>query len=352
MQSFLALSRSKPGAVTYRTFVLGRHTKVTIHTAGVIEFTPLRDLDRFTSATPGAKSLLYSCGVHGNETAPIEICDALVEAILSETIQVQHRLMVQFANLPAMDIAQRFVDENMNRLFSGAHQRSELKSVEAPRAAELEVYTKDFFERGPAHFSRYHYDLHTAIRDSQHTRFAVYPYLHGQPYDQEQMLWLADAGVTALLLSSGPTTTYSYYSANSCGAHAFTVELGKVKPFGQNNMDDFEQARLWLFALVSQVHYKAKSDTVPTLFQIHQSITRQETDFKLHFADDTPNFTAFDKDTVLASEYDKTGQCINEYRATEDGEAIVFPNAHVALGQRALLTVTPLMLSEIPVKEV
>ena len=58
-------------------------------------------------------------------------------------------------------------------------------------------------------------------------------------------------------------------------------------------------------------------------------------DFRLNFADDTPNFTDFKKGDLLASE---TG---TDYRAQVDGEAIVFPNDKVPVGQRALLTVKP-----------
>ena len=56
-------------------------------------------------------------------------------------------------------------------------------------------------------------------------------------------------------------------------------------------------------------------------------------DFELNFADDVANFTSFDKGDLLARDGDE-----NLY-AQHDGEHIIFPNAKVALGQRALLTV-------------
>ena len=74
-----------------------------------------------------------------------------------------------------------------------------------------------------------------------------------------------------------------------------------------------------------------------------QVINRNEEQFTLHFDDDTPNFTDYPKGTVLASE---TGK---EYVAEQDGEAIVFPNAKVAIGQRALLTVVPTTLDKLDV---
>ena len=361
--SFLQRSRVAKN-LEYETYTIGTHTKVTVHCAGVIEFSPMQSLPTLgqndgnnndnqnqnnsrIEKQHSLKSIIYSCGVHGNETAPIEICDALVTDILNESIVVKHRLMVQFANLPAMDIGQRFVSENMNRLFSGAHATSPKDSVEAPRAALLEQLTLDFFSRGPAQAQRYHYDLHTAIRAAKYPRFVVYPFLDGRPYSQEQITWLAGAGIQAILLSESPTTTYSYYSAHVCQAHAFTVELGKVKPFGENNMSEFTQARDFLFNLVTTVAYKAPSVAQPVLFRIKQSIMRNYADFTLHFSDDTPNFTAFKQGTVLASESAEPQSEVVEYIAQVDDEAIVFPNADVALGQRALLTLEAIQAEDI-----
>jgi len=354
--SFLQRSRNAK-SLPYETFTIGAHTKVTVHCAGVIEFSPMQPLDNFghnenndkdsNGDKLSLKSVIYSCGVHGNETAPIEICDALVTEILNESIIVKHRLMVQFANLPAMDIGQRFVSENMNRLFNGAHATSSENSVEAPRAALLEKLTLDFFVRGPAQAQRYHYDLHTAIRAAKYPRFVVYPYLHGRPYNQEQISWLAGAGIQAILLSESPTTTYSYYSSNVCQAHAFTVELGKVKPFGKNNMQEFTQAKDFLFNLATTVDYKAPPVSIPVLYKIKQSIMRNFKNFTLHFSDDTPNFTTFKQGSVLASEYEDTKSESVEYTVQLDEEAIVFPNADVALGQRALLTLEAIQTDDI-----
>ncbi len=350
--SFLQRSRTAK-TLAYETYSLGTHTKVTVHCAGVIEFSPLQPVQEFRQVKPThptrIKSIIYSCGVHGNETAPIEICDALVTDILNETIIVKHRVMIQFANLPAMDIGQRFVSENMNRLFSGMHSHSTDDSIEAPRAALLEQLTLDFFARGPVGAKRYHYDLHTAIRAAKYPRFVVYPYLDGRSYDKEQMSWLAGAGIQAILLSESPTTTYSYYSAHVCQAHAFTVELGKVQPFGQNDMNDFTLARDFLFNLVISEDYVAPDAPMPLLFRIKQAIMRNHKNFKLHFSDDTPNFTAFAKGTVLASEFDDTQQEFIQYTAQIDNEAIVFPNADVALGQRALLTLEAIEPTDIPI---
>ncbi|GLP96245.1 succinylglutamate desuccinylase [Paraferrimonas sedimenticola] len=303
---------------------------------GIIEFRP-------TQAS--AKDIVLSCGVHGNETAPIEICNDLVNQILAGTLECQHRLQVQFANLDAMLIGERFVEENLNRLFSGAHKGKTHK--EAERARELELATRDFFEAMPFEWEsgerqRCHYDLHTAIRDSAHPRFAIYPFRHGRPYRRSQLAFLNDCGVDTILLSEQPTTTYSYYSSHQFEADAFTVELGKVRPFGENDHSQFAMARETLTALVSQsdIEWQADAWKGMNLYQIHQVINKGHEDFRLAFDDDTANFSAYAQGEPLAFE---NGQAV-PVLAKE--ERIVFPNAKVPVGQRALLTVVAADISE------
>ena len=339
--NFLHCSRTAPEQFSQvQEWVLPNQTQVVVHSAGIIEFIPNEYL------LGKGSHVLYSCGVHGNETAPIEICDELVEALLAQTLSLTVRLMVQFANLPAMDIAQRFISENMNRLFCGAHAPQD--NPERVRANQLEQLTIAFFAQADDLSICYHYDLHTAIKDSAYPRFAVYPFLHGKAYSKTQLLWLAKAGIQAVLFSESPTTTYSYFSSLHCGVHGFTVELGKVKPFGRNNMAAFAQARTALFDLVSveSVESVESLSTMPVLFRIKQMILRHTEDFKFHFPDNTPNFTPFNQGDVLASEYDDQGTLLRSYSCVQDAEAIVFPNANVALGQRALLTVVPVTEKE------
>jgi succinylglutamate desuccinylase len=68
---------------------------------------------------------------------------------------------------------------------------------------------------------------------------------------------------------------------------------------------------------------------------VNQVINKLADNFNLAFGDDEPNFSTFKKGELLATEG------ATEYRCQQDGEAIVFPNANVAIGQRAILTVLP-----------
>ncbi|GLX80019.1 succinylglutamate desuccinylase [Thalassotalea insulae] len=312
-------------------------SKVTVLDTGIILFEPL---DRQTT-----KDIVLSSGVHGNETAPIEICAKLVQQLIVGELTLAERVLFLFGNPAAMNIGQRFVEENMNRLFSGGHsidqgQGAGLINKERHRALLLENTVRDFFEQGDKcgpNRQRYHYDLHTAIRGAKYDKFAVYPHTHGAPRKKEQLQFLKACGVNTILLSNSPTTTFSYFSARQFGADAFTVELGKVRPFGENDMTNFAAVEQTLTQFISgqALNLAAYDENDFNLFVISQIIDRTHENFTLNFADDVENFTDFPVGTILAYDGD------NAIKTQQPGEAIIFPNAQVAIGQRALLTVIP-----------
>ncbi|WP_325049924.1 succinylglutamate desuccinylase [Pseudidiomarina tainanensis] len=298
-------------------------TQIEFWDAGVIAVEPDQ---------PGDKDVIFSCAVHGDETAPIEIVRDMLTDILAGKLQVTHRTLFLIANPAAIVNGTRFIDVNMNRLFSGAHKQG--NTPEHRRAAKLEQYVTRFYQQQ----RRYHYDLHTAIRDSAHEKFAVYPFTHGGPYKMEQLTYLAECGVDTILLNQAPTTTFSYYSVREHQADAFTVELGKVRPFGENDMSRFADADAMFRKLISttEIDLPAFDSNRHHVYDVSRSIDRTAEDFRLNFADDVANFTEFELGHLLAVDGE------NEYTVEQPGERIIFPNAKVALGQRALLTVVPM----------
>ncbi|MBB1292093.1 succinylglutamate desuccinylase [Pseudoalteromonas sp. SR41-4] len=331
---FLTLSRNNEWHLAASAFTLSNGTTVTIHDTGVIEFQPK------CSTTI---DVVLSSAIHGNETAPIEICDELIKRIILGDLQLAQRVLFIFGNPQSINIDKRFVEENLNRLFNGHHTVEGVKmNNERTRAAKLEQYVSDFYQRGGQQRERCHYDLHTAIRGSKNDKFAVYPFLHGKPWKKSQLQFLLSCGVNTVLMMKSPATTFSYYSSFVHGADSFTVELGQVKPFGENDMSRFAKTKATLIALISQkeVIYKEFDASDFELFAVHRSINRTEHDFSFPFSDDAENFTGFSKGDLLATD----GQTC--YYADVEGEAIIFPNADVALGQRALLTVIPLQLTD------
>lgn len=329
---FLTLTRNNEFSLAAEQFTLSNGTLVEVKDTGVIQFTP---------ATYGDKDIVLSSAVHGNETAPIEICDAFIQDVILQRIELAHRVLFIFGNPKSINIAERFVDENLNRLFNGAHE-NRTDNPEQIRAAKLESYVSDFFTNVPEGRYRCHYDLHTAIRGSKNEKFAVYPFLHGKPWKKSQLQFMLACGVNTILMMRSAATTFSYFSSFQFGADAFTVELGQVKPFGQNDMSRFSAVKQSLKALISQesVEYDEFNASDFELFQVHRTINRTCDAFSFPFPDSAVNFTGFAKGELLATDGDTT------YFAEVEGEAIIFPNAKVALGQRALLTVVPLEVDE------
>ena len=316
-----------------------KQAKVSLLDSGVLLIEP--ELAKEDIATL-RKSIVISSGIHGNETAPIEIVQQLITDIIAGTIQVKHRTLLIMGNPVAMNIAKRFQSENLNRLFCGKYKDIE-PCFEKSRAEKLEGYLSNFFNAVTADsgVTNYHYDLHTAIRNSKYEKFAIYPYQAEKPWDKEQLSFMASCGVNTILFGHGPSGTFSYFSSANFSAHAFTVELGKVRPFGENNMKNFQAMTDQLAALVSNSELKLTkfTNTDFNLFSVLGDITKVSDNFELFIGDEESNFTDYPINTLLSKDIDQ------EYRTTVIGESIVFPNANVGNGQRAVLMVAPTTLT-------
>ena len=353
---FLALSLAHEWAITPFDFEVidpaNNVILVSVYDTGIIVFEPQYQVQHADSLSYNNKDIILSCGIHGNETAPIEICNQLIQRLILGQMSLCQRVMFVIGNLPAINAQQRFFEENLNALFSGVSHSSSSNlsqrycpmNFEQKRAATLEGAVTSFYQQdvlGSATKERLHYDLHTGIRRSQYEKFAIYPYLHGKEFSKEQLYFLNACGINTIVFANAPTTTFSYFSAQRFNAHSFTIELGKVKPFGANNMADFNQLQQMLVKLLTDKELTVEPCDISSLntFIISQRIDRFSADFHFNFTDDTANFTQFSKGTLLVSDGEK------RYYSSSDHEAILFPNNKVTIGQRALLLVQPINLT-------
>lgn len=312
---------------------------------GVLELTPVK-----RAAGQPLRSVFVSAGVHGDETAPIELLSRMVADIARGAAPLACRLGVVLGNVAAMRAGCRYVDDDLNRLFCGRHAQFP-QSREAPRARALEAAARRFFDDADAEsgsdagqHARWHIDMHTAIRASVFERFALLPYRGGAP-SRAMFEWLARARIEAVLLHTAKGTTYTQFTAESFGANACTLELGKVRPFGENDLSSFGGADNAVRALVAEggsggpeqgERERAGASTsppMPRVFTVIGQITKRSDAFELLMADDIANFTPFAKGAVLARDGDY------RYAVAHDEERIVFPNRTVKPGLRAGLTV-------------
>ncbi|MBC7005130.1 succinylglutamate desuccinylase [Photobacterium sp. BZF1] len=284
------------------------------------------------SGSSSAKDIVLSAGVHGDETSPIELLQRLIEQILSGEIQPVHRILVIIGHPEAINLHRRFVDENMNRLFKVENPATNPDCI---RANRLQVAVKDFFQQGEKdEQSRWHLDLHCAIRDSAHYTFAVSPYSSHQTRQRELFAFLQHSEIEAALLSNSPSPTFSWYSAEYFGAQALTMELGKVAPFGKNDLQRLSSFYRAMVELVTQLapRYQWQEEKL-AVYKVTRTLMKQSEHFMLNFPDDQANFTMYPQGTLLGRDEDI------EYYVLEEGEAVVFPNPNVAIGQRACLMV-------------
>jgi len=308
---------------------LSNGLSIILHEIGILQIRP---------NNPSSTYLLISSGIHGNETAPIEIVDQMVKDIWAKKLAVNVNLMLIIGNPPSMNIGKRFATQNLNRLFSGRWKSDKTNSdeldYECQRAEVIEKAVTEFYTDNNTDetlVNRYHYDLHTAIRPSKYEKFVLYPYLDDRPWDKTHISFFGGAGITTVLLGNQPAGTFSYYSSNRFNAMAATVELGKVKPFGKNDMKKFTgiDDNLRRLICAEPPLIEEFDNDIYKVFQVKQEIIKSNDDFQLLLDDDIKNFTSFTKGTLLAS--DGKGE---SYTVENDGEAIVFPNNNVPIGQR------------------
>lgn len=325
-QSFLQFTLANDSVAGKSSLLIGNNIQVDLWDRGVLHISPQGD-------SP-VNSILLSVAVHGNETAPIEIIDQLVSDIFAGKIIPKHRLLIVIANPEAIKANGREVDENMNRLFSPSLGSYTSDCDERRRSRKLMAYSRDFFAKEAE--QKIHYDLHTAIRDSFYKQFAVSPNTNGSAITEYQYALLGQWGIEAILSSSEKSATYSAFTANHCGATSFTLELGKVKPFGENNLEDFAAVITGLQHAISGNVIISMDDKVALRFKVAGEVLKQTEDFRLCFPSNIANFTQFEIGEVLATDKDY------QYLVKKSGERILFPNENVAIGQRALVIIRPL----------
>lgn len=316
--------------------------KLNILERGVVEFVP-------ASIGLNTKHIIISTGIHGNETAPIELVAQMVEDIISGSLQPLHRCLFIIAHPESTNAETRFIDENLNRLFGemspsplvepaqGDQAKVVQQTVESVIAEALKKYVTDFYEGTTAH-RRWHLDLHCAIRTSQHYTFAVSPHTEHKVRSEELFSFLANSKIEAVLLSNAASSTFSWYSGHVFAAQALTMELGQVAKLGCNDLSRIESFKQGLTDLICDSnsvlkHNDGEGLNAIKLYRVNRTINRTQEEFSFTFDNKVANFTAFSMGELIGFD----GETL--LYADAEGEAVVFPNANVALGQRAALMV-------------
>ncbi|MCU7697761.1 succinylglutamate desuccinylase [Acinetobacter sp. AYS6] len=290
---------------------------------GLLECTPNAQYD---------KAVVLSAGVHGNETAPIELLSHLCTDLFAGRLNLAVRLLLVLGNPYAMRQGKRYVHDDVNRMFCGGYKNLPL-TEESKRAEVLEQVVTTFFRESSSEAKRYHYDLHTAIRASLLPTFALFPY-QTHAYDADLTASLEAADLDALVYHNAVGKTFTHFTSENFKAASATLELGKALPFGQNDLSQFAAIDEVIRHVVSGQALPTRKKAKIQVFKVSDSLIKKDEDFQMNLSAEAPNFSTFTKDEIIAT------QASGNYVVGQGQVWILFPNPNVKIGLRAGLVLT------------
>lgn len=313
-------------------------------TASFVWFCPESGVIVFEPSAGYQQNVVVSAAIHGNETAPIEILNQLIDSLFSGQLELKVRLMVIFGNLEAMSAGQRYLNVDMNRLFSDVYKQYK-NCYETERATILQQVMADFYNKDHDK-ARFHFDLHTAIRGSKHGTFGLLPYQETERYHPDMLAWLGSVGLQALVVNHAPAATFSYFSSASFNAHSCTLELGKAKAFGENNLNQFTGIREGLKSLIQGQQIESSEQEIQ-VYRVAEVITKFSDQFVFNVADDVENFTEYKQGFIIAEDINPETSEEVVYQVQKESAYILFPNPKVKNGLRAGLLLKQVDRSEL-----
>ncbi|MXP68001.1 succinylglutamate desuccinylase [Pantoea sp. Aalb] len=280
------------------------------------------------------KAVILSAGIHGNETAPIELLARLIASLSKNTQRLNCALLIIFGNLPAIKLGKRYIHSDMNRLFFNHNQYEKLeKSINEVQCVNLlkEAVQKfldniSLYDNIPC----YHLDMHTTIRDSYFKQFALLPH-NANSYNKSFFELLFSCKLNAIVQHNSPNGTFSYYLSKHFGVQSCTIELGKAKSFGLNNLTLFQSIEFAIKSLISGDNFIKEIKKIIRWFLVVESIIKTKDNFRLNLKPEIKNFTQLKPGYIIA--YDDN----HIWRINNDAPWILFPNSDVAFGLRACL---------------
>ena len=141
----------------------------------------------------------------------------------------------------------------------------------------------------------------------------------------------------AVLLQSKTSITFTAYTYEQLDAESFTLELGKARPFGQNDQVNLKSLETRLVQIIEgrEPEQPEGLDGLQ-LFSVAREIIKHSDSFHLHLPADIENFSELSKGYLLAEDLAGTRWVVEE-----DGARIIFPNPKVKNGLRAGILIVP-----------
>lgn len=200
-----------------------------------------RKLADFRSGKPGPVVLAIG-GIHGNEPAGVFAISQILERLEKNGLEMKGRFLGIAGNLKALEKNQRFIDQDLNRLFLEEHIRDARQNPESATSEQKELLDiLDVIDAEIRHEDEvYFVDCHT-------TSSETVPYISVNNFEKSTKL-AGDYPLASVLGLERSIPGCSAEYLNNIGFHGFTVEGGQHEDF--SSIESIE-AVIWLLLCYS-----------------------------------------------------------------------------------------------------
>ncbi|WP_166434293.1 succinylglutamate desuccinylase/aspartoacylase domain-containing protein [Vibrio viridaestus] len=277
--------------------ITSKGVSITFHQAGVIELIP----DSINSDTC---HLILSCSYVKSDTSHLQIIDSIISdiAIGFQTLKSRCLVILQPKSRSLND--DRVIDEHLNNI--------------------IEAFWRDTSKN-----QRRHVDISPNNHPSIYSTVAYSPKVRGAVRSSSLFSFIESSHIDAVVLNNAPTQTLSWQIAQTYDVDSIQIELPTDSYNTVRHNQGFELALRDLLSNEKSEHMPKK----PKYFRVTRTIVKQHENFKFLFSESLANFTRFKHGEVFGMDDDKP------LMAKNDGEAILYPDASVDIGESAAIMV-------------
>lgn len=296
-------------------------------------------------------TLIFSCGMHGDERAGIEVVDTLVSEIVFNKLPVNSNILFIYGNLKAMsandgkglrciepekgwvsNLNRCFIDSDGNSLNSYAQERANLIMTEG-----LNHLVSGKIEVLDIHQS-FKVPLVGDVRDNSDR--TEYTFALVSPHDRKSILeWVYEKYsdiVTGVVLNNinSVSTTFSGFMANKYKANAATLELGTI---GYSDFVSFTPQ------LTENIRNKIKGSSYLDrklgfdIWEVVGFVFKKSANFT--FLDKNGEKTNSCQCDFMPLDYTEFAQDENQVFTIKNNECLLFANSQVPIGDRAAVII-------------
>ncbi|MCE0496304.1 succinylglutamate desuccinylase/aspartoacylase domain-containing protein [Vibrio salinus] len=295
-QSFLNDSLYLTARLEKEEKTVSNDVRVVLHDAGVFEIIPSEVSDE----TP---HLLVTCCASAKNASHLSFIDSLLDDVISGFQKVKiHCLFI------------------LNEISDG---------LPVTLDDALQNYVKAFWS-GINPQKGLYLDITINDRSSIYPTVAYSPKVRAPVRSSRLFEFFELSHIDAVVLHNAPTQTLTWNIANQFEVDSAQIELSvKAAEISQRRNQGFELTLRDFMAQEKSEHIPK----APKYFRVTRTIVKQHNEFRFLFSSELPNFTRFKHGEVFGMDGEKP------LMAKNDGEAVLFPDSTVSVGDIAAIMV-------------